>query len=207
MHGTCARLLPGPAVRWLSPVLASPAELLLIPHQLQTRSVGQGRPDPAAGQCGSASVPRTGKNPPEPASALSYSKRPINANDGAGMRCRRRRHCSSQTRAAPREGGFVLPGSMLARSGPWVGRAAVRSPDRRSTARGRAGSPVWAPLQSRSHSPEELPLCQGTHSAGIVRPPQSSPSEPAELLMKNGILGVGRCRFHTEQTLPSQLSA
>lgn len=33
------------------------------------------------------------------------------------------------------------------------------------------------------------------------------PSEPAELLMKNGILSLGRCCFHREQKLGSQLSS
>lgn len=163
-------------------------------------------PRPAAGRCCSASVPRTGRSPPEPASALSYSKRPINVNDGAAMRCRRRRHCSSQTRAAPR-GGIRSAGLNAGTQRP-VGRPnRGAQPQTAQLGSGPGGSPVWAPLQSRSYSPKEPPLCHGTHSAGIVRLPQSSPSEPAELLMKNGILSVGRCRFHTEQTLPSQLSA
>lgn len=33
------------------------------------------------------------------------------------------------------------------------------------------------------------------------------PSEPAELLAKNGILGAGRCCFHREQKLRGQLSS
>ena len=150
--------------------------------------------------------PQDREKSPQPASALSYSKRPINVNDGAAMRCRRRRHCSSQTRAAPR-GGIRSAGLNAGTQRP-VGRPnRGAQPQTAQLGSGPGGSSVWAPLQSRSYSLKEPPLCHGTHSAGIVRLPQSSPSEPAELLMKNGILSVGRCRFHTEQTLPSQLSA
>lgn len=66
---------------------------------------------------------------------------------------------------------------------------------------------IWALSQRCLYSLEWLPLCHGSHSATIVPVPQSSPPEPAELVLENGNLGTGRCCFHREQKLRSQRSS